>query len=586
MGRAMTASLEILRRQNKPHAAVLQSFVAAKLRSFAAEPAKLFVLAGALLILGGLILYPLALLVKFGLTNANGVPTLRPVITAFSEPGILKATGNSALLGIYVTAGALALGLPLAWLVARTDIPGKALIRIAAAVAFVVPSFITVIAWLFLAAPNSGLLNTIAGSMLGTETPVFNIVSFGGLVFIEIAHLYPLVFFAVSAALSNVDPSYEQVARVLGAGRLRTMLVVTMPLVKPAIVSSAILVMLDALSSFGAPAAIGTMANFSVLTTKIYQLLSFPPRLELAAAISIPIVVFTLFCLLLQRQFVKDSRYRTLSGKAGSAQPVRLNKARIPALLFCTLVFAVTSILPLIALAVLSLLTAYGADVTWQNMTLNNFEMIADPTFSVFDAVNHSIFLSAVSAAVCIVLGVLFAWFVERTAIFGRGLVTVTILIAYGFPAVAFAVAVMLGYLSLLYGTFSILLIAYVAKKLPISFVLFRSGLKQITPDLEEAARVGGAGWVRTVTQITLPLLKSSIWAAALLIFALGLRELPMSAILSQPNTQVMSTKVMEYLETGAVELAAAMALIIVALSLFALVLSKAISGRSTLEVE
>jgi iron(III) transport system permease protein len=242
-------------------------------------------------------------------------------------------------------------------------------------------------------------------------------------------------------------------------------------------------------------------------------------------------------------------------------------------------------LLPLGALATLSLLTAYGADVTWQNLTLNNFAMIADPTFSVFDAINHSMLLSAATALICIALGILFAWFVERTAIFGRGVVTVTILIAYGFPSIAFAVAVMLGYLSLLYGTFSILMIAYVAKKLPISFVLFRSGLKQITPDLEEAARVGGAGWARTVTHITLPLLKSSLWTAALLIFSLGLRELPMSAILSQPDTQVMSTKVMEYLETGAVELAAAMALIIVVLSLAALILSKAISGRATLEV-
>jgi ABC-type spermidine/putrescine transport system permease subunit II len=164
--------------------------------------------------------------------------------------------------------------------------------------------------------------------------------------------------------------------------------------------------------------------------------------------------------------------------------------------------------------------------------------------------------------------------------------VTATIMIAYGFPAVAFAVAVMLGYLDLLYGTFSILLIAYVAKNLPISFVLFRAALRQISPELEEAARVGGAGWVRSLLHVTLPLLKPSAWVAAMLIFSLGLRELSMSAILSQPDTQVMSTVVLEFLETGAVELAAVTALIIVALCLVAMVLAKAVSGRGALEVD
>jgi iron(III) transport system permease protein len=287
-----------------------------------------------------------------------------------------------------------------------------------------------------------------------------------------------------------------------------------------------------------------------------------------------------------QRSIVKGNRYRTVSGKSRSAQPVRLGAAKGPALALCGLVFTVTSILPLAALVILSLLTAFGADVTLENMTLKHFETIIDPTIGVFDSVYHSLLLSAISAVVCILLGTMFAWFVERTTIVGRGLVTATILIAYGFPAIAFAVGIMLGYLNLFYGTFTILIIAYVAKNLPIAFVLFRTALTQITPDLEEAARVCGAGWTRTLAHVTLPLLKTSSWAAGLLVFALSLRELSMSAILTQPNTQVMSTKVMDYLEQGTVELAAALALIIVVLSLGALFLSRAIAGRSSLEVK
>ena len=556
-------------------------------RRMTAEPVKLLVLAVALLILVGLVIYPMAMLVRLGIADDDGVPTLAPLISVFTDAGMIKAALNSVQLAACVTLGALALGLPMAWLVSRTDMPGKNLIRVGAAIAFIVPSFITVIAWIFLAAPNSGYLNLLLQTLFDTDTPYFNVISFNGLVFIEIAHLYPLVFFTVSAALANIDPGYEQAARVLGAGRLRTVWRVTLPLVRPAVLSGAILVMLDTLSSFGAPDAIGTMANFSVLTTKIYKLLSFPPHFGQAAALALPIMVFTLFCLLLQRVLIRDIRYRTLSGKAGAVSlPVRLGRGRWASAVFCGLVFFVTAFLPLAALVLLSVLRAFGADVTLANLTLEHYAMIMDTTFSVFVTVKHSLFLSAAAAVICVVLGVLFAWFVERTTIAGRGLVTATIFVAYGFPAVIFAVAIMLGYLNWFYGTFTILLIAYVAKQLPIAFVLSRTVLKQLAPELEEAARVGGAGWLRTLSSITLPLLKPSLWAGLLLVFAFGLRELTMSAILAQPATQVMATKVLEYLETGAVEQAAAMALIVVVLSLGAFVLYRLMSGRHFIDIK
>lgn len=561
-------------------------FLVEKLRRHGGEPAKLAALLAMMAILFALIVYPIGLLLKFGLTDKTGAFSTGTLFGAFRQPGMLKASVNTALLALLVSLGANALALPLAWLVARTDMPFKALIRTGVALAFVIPSFITVIAWLFLASPNAGYLNKAARGLLGLEGPLFDVVSFGGLVFIEVSHLFPLIFFIVSAALSNIDPSQEQAARVLGAGRLRVAATITLPLVAPAIVSGTMLVMLDAISSFGAPAAIGTMANFSVLTTKIYAMLSFPPRLELAAAASLPIVLITLLCLALQRRMIGANRYRTLSGKQGAAEPERLGFLRIPAFLFCFAVVFVTAVLPLMALAALSLLKAFGLELVVANLTLRNFEIIANPSRSVFPTVWHSLVLAAATAFICMVVGFLCAWFVERSSAPGRGVVTAIIMITYGFPSIAFAVAILLGYVDVFYGTFTILGIAYVAKKLPVSFVLFRSALKQLSTDLEEVARVVGAGWARTLLHISLPLMKTSAWAAALLVFAVALRELSISAILTQPATQIMSTKVMEYIETGAVELAAAMALIIVVLSIAALVIMRFIAGRSAIEVK
>jgi iron(III) transport system permease protein len=544
------------------------------------------VVAAGLLIVIAIIAYPIALLAKFGFTDAHGYPTIARLVDAFRQPGIAKAALNSALLGVSVTAGCLALGLPTAWLVARTDLRGKMLLRLGAALAFTVPSFVTVIAWMFLAAPNSGLLNTLFRSATGIDTPPFNIMSFGGLVFVEIAHLYPLVFFAVSSALASIDPAHEEAARVLGAGKLRVAARITLPAVLPAIVSGAILCLLDVLSSFGAPAAIGTMANFSVLTTKIYDLLSYPPQLETAAAVSMPIIAVTLVCLAVQRRLTGGERYRMLSGKAAAAQPVRLGLARIPAELFCAVVVTVTGILPLAAIVLLSLLTAFGADITVQNLTLANLAAIFDPSLEVRHAIGNSLALAAGCAALCLVLGLLFSAVVENSTLKGRGLIALLIMSAYGFPAMAFAVGVMLGYINILYGTFTILLIAYVAKKLPIAFVFFRSALRQISPDLGDAARVAGAGWLRTTVAITLPLLRPTLWIAGLLIFSLSLRELPMSAILVQPGTEVMSTMVIQFIDNGTVELAAAVALVIIVLSLGALLVSKLVAGRGVLEVE
>ncbi|MDQ0323046.1 iron(III) transport system permease protein [Pararhizobium capsulatum DSM 1112] len=557
-----------------------------KLRRQCGEPVKLVVLLAVIVVLFALIVYPVSLLLKFSLTDKVGAFSPHTIFEAFRQPGMVKASVNTALLALLVTVGANILALPLAWLVARSDMPFKSLIRVGATLAFVIPSFITVIAWIFLASPNAGYLNKAARWLLGIEGPLFNVVSFGGLVFIEVSHLFPLIFFIVSAALSNIDLSQEQAARVLGAGKLRVAATITFPLVAPAIVSGTMLVFLDVISSFGAPAVIGTMANFSVLTTKIYAMISFPPRLELAAAASLPIVLITLFCLALQRRMTGLNRYRTLTGKQGAAGLERLGRLRIPAFLFCVTVIFASGVLPLMALAALSLLKAFGLELVAANLTLRNFEIIANPSRSVFPTVWHSLVLAAATAFICMVVGFLSAWFVERTSASGRGAVTAIIMITYGFPSIAFAVAVLLGYVDVLYGTFTILGIAYVAKMLPVSFVLFRSALKQLSTDLEEVARVLGSGWARTLLHISVPLMKTSAWAAALLVFAVALRELSMSAILTQPTTQIMSTKVMEYIETGAVELAAAMALLIVALSIAALVMLRFITGRSAIELK
>ncbi|MBS7542966.1 ABC transporter permease [Ancylobacter oerskovii] len=546
------------------------------------QPVRFLVIGGSIAILLALIAYPLALLAGYSFVDAHGNVTFDTFEKAFARRGMWQATVNSGWLVLFVTVGACALGVPLAWIVARTDAPGKALVTLSAGISFVIPTFISVISWIFLAAPNSGYLNRLAVEYLGFSTAPLNIMSFGGLVFIEIVGVYPLVFFAVSAALHNIDASHEQAARVLGASRLRTTLTVTLPLVRPAILSAVILVMLDALSSFGAPAAIGTMANFSVITTKIYDLLKFPPQFNYAAAVAMPILIVTALSLLIQKYAIRTENFRTLTGKASADQITTLGRWRWLAGGFCLLVAFGTAVLPVGALVLLSLLSSFGAPISLDNLVTKHYGLIFDEDFVARASIIHSMLLALATATVCATLGLVLGWVVERFRFFGREVISFLVMIAYGFPSIAYAVGILMGYVDLFYGTLTLILIAYAGKLLPIAFVLVRNGIQQLSTDLEEAARISGAGWLRSIRDVTFPLVRGAVGIAWVLMFSLSLRELSMSAILAQSDTQVMPTVVLQFIEDGAVELAAALAVIIVAVSLTMLGLIRLFTRKKT----
>ncbi|WP_054180573.1 ABC transporter permease [Trabulsiella odontotermitis] len=550
-------------------------------RGLPVQPVKWLIIGTAILVLLGIVAWPLAWLFKFSLTSEDGHFTLETFRTVVTEPGMLDAAWNSLRLVVSVVICTTFIGTLLAWIVARTDTPGKNLIVGAVGITFVIPTFITVIAWIFLAAPNSGYLNTLLKSLLHLEAQPFNIISFSGLVFIETLHLYPLVFFSVLSALNNVDASYEQAARILGAGRLRSSLTITLPLVLPAILASTILVMLDTLSSFGAPAVIGTMANFSVLTTKLYDLMSFPPHLNMAAAIAVPIVLYTLLCLAVQRLFIGHDDFRTLSGKVTKGQVLSLGRWRWLMMAVVVAVVFISVVLPMTSLLLLSLIKVLGVDISLDNLALENYRHLFNQSEAAFGAMKNSLTLAFATATLCASLAVICAWVVERTQLAGRGTITVLIMIAYGFPSIAFGVGIMLGYVSALYGTLTLLLIAYTAKQLPVAFVLVRTALRQISVDLEEAARIAGAGWLRIMLDITLPLLKVSVGIGWVLVFSLSIRELSMSVMLAQTDSQVMSTVIMQYIADGSIEQAATLSVIIVAISVLVLGIVWKVSGRT-----
>lgn len=550
------------------------------------EPMKYSILIAAVVVLGLLVIYPVWLLFQFSIVDPKGGLTVRNYIEVLQRKDLFDALLNSLFLGVAVPLGCLTLGLPIAWMVSRTNMPGKLFVRAFAGIAFVIPSFIGTIGWIFLLAPNSGQLNKLFVSWFGLDKPLFDIFTMEGLTFVLVMHFYPLVLFAVSASLDNMDPSYEEAARNLGAGRVRTALTITLPLVTPAVLSGAILCILDGLAAFGAPAALGFAGGFHVLTTKIYTLILHPPKFELAAAVAVPIVFFTAACLFVQKWWLGRGRYTTLTGKAGKARAVDLGPWRWAAFGFCFFVIFFSVMLPMSGLIILSLLNTFGAPIEFRNMVLENYEIFFDDTFIVIQSIKNSFILSISTATLCVLLGIAYVWIVERTQIVGRGSVTVIIMVTFGFPAVAMGVGILIGYINWIYGTLWILFVAYMAKKIPFAYIFLRNAIKQIMEELEEAARIAGASWARMVWDITIPLMKTGMWVAWVLIFSIALRELAMSILLAQPGTETMAVAVYQFLDDGAVEHAAAVSVLIAFLSVATVVIARKIAGKGALEVD
>jgi iron(III) transport system permease protein len=545
------------------------------------------IMIAAVLAVGALVLYPLGILFDIGLRSEDGSLTLANYQQVLTEPGLLSALINSIIVSVATTAFSLVLALPMAWAVARTAMPGRQLVRVAVLIAFVIPNFISVIAWILLLGPNAGLINVFLRDSFGIAA-IFNIYSMGGLILVLTFSFYPLIFFAVTAALDNMDPAYEEAAQMAGASAWRASLGVTMPLVLPAVVSASVFVFLEAMGAFGAPAAIGHGARFHTLTTKIYELFSYPPRFELAAAAAAPIIGFTVLGLLLQWFVLRGRRFAIIGGKRGAARAVDLGAGRWLLFAWCMLVVFVTVVLPLIILVRTSLMTRWGLDLSWQNLTLRNYGSLASTSTIVPAALLNSALISAVAATACVVLAMVVVWIVERTSLPGRGLLTFISTVTFAFPGVALAVGFVLGFSAeplALFGTLWLFFIAFTAHRFPFAFMFLRNSVKQLSAEMEEAGRVCGASWTRALVDISAPLIKSGLLAAWMVVFAVTLRELSMAILLYVPGTETLPIAIYSFIDNGTFEIAAAVSVLLILLSIAAMLMLRAFTGKAQMEL-
>lgn len=529
--------------------------------------------AAAFACLGLLVILPFFWLLRNGfLDDATGEWTLANYRRIATSASLVAPVINTLLLSITVGVGSIVIGVPVAWLLSRTDMPFRTAIRGLTLAAFVTPSFLGALAWILLAAPNSGWINYGWRALSGADGPLFNIYSLVGAAFVCTIYTVPFTVTIVGSALDNMAVEFEHAATTLGSSTFRTMWSVTLPLVLPAILASFLLSFIQGMTLFGVPAFLLSPGGIAVVTTKLaefYQL--FPPEIYLAAAYCMPLLLVTAALLWVRKKILGGRNFTMISGKPTTKKLVKLGPWRWPALAVGAFVPLTAVILPYGILLLVSLSGSWGAGLSVENMTLKWYRWALVETPEAKRALYNSLVYASVGAVACTVIGFCLAYLSERRLVHVPALVHGLGMLPMTIPGIVLSVAYFSAYAIepfRLYGTALLLIAAFTATFLPIALAQGDAILKGLSVDLERAARSVGASQAQAFAAITAPLMRPGLIAGTLLVFIPIVRELSVAVFLVTPSTNVMTTLIYNYKDGGHYEAVCALSIILLLVTL------------------
>ena len=460
------------------------------------------------------------------------------------------------------TALAMVLGTGLAWLVERTDLPGRGVFRVLVILPMATPPVLLAIGWAMLLSPRTGFFNLLLRDGLGLGSAPFNVYSVPGMIFVEALALVPTAFLFLSPAFRNMDPSLEEAAMASGASTWQLIRRVLLPLLWPALAACAVFLLIVCFVVFDIPGTLGMPARIYVLSTRIFYLTADSPTgVPLYGQVSALGTFFLLILAVLGYayfRFTRESqRYRTISGKGFRARQSPLGPWRWPAFGAVTLYFLLAVVAPLAILTWASLMP-YQTRPNLASLSLATLDNHLDflRNARLMTASLNSLTVAIVSATVVAVLSLVVSWLVVRQRPRGVTLIDNLAFTPIAIPGVMLGVAVVYVYLSLdqvfpVYGTIWILVIAYVTHYLSFGSRLANGVMVQIHPELEEAARASGAGGFRVLARITAPLVWPAVAAIWIWVLAHAMRELSTALMLSSRSNTVLPTLLWDYWTGG-----------------------------------
>lgn len=478
------------------------------------------------------------------------------------------------------------LGYIYAWIIVRTDVPWKRLLKLLALLSLTMPFLVKSIAWIFLFSPNIGVFNTFLGAR------ITNIYSMWGMIFAYGVGSSTFAYLTIEPAVQSMDPSLEEASQVLGGGTFRTFRRITSPILMPAVFSAFLVSFLSCLQNFEYPFLLGTPAGIKTLATevyfKVYQ--SVPPNYQMAAYISIIYIIISFAIVALYIWSTRKAfKFVVVTGKATQKTLHRLGKWKYLALAVCLAISSLCYLLPFSMIILMSFVTfiTSGPHGLILNFTLSNYaNILAQPLY--YTSVINTLILATLAGVIATLLATILAYAALRSKAKGARLIEFVSTIPLAFPGIVYGLAVFWTFLmapgisTLLYGTIWPMVLAFVILRLPTAVRMTSGNLMQISGELEEASRVVGGSWARTFRKIVLPLLKGGLVNIFLFIFLGSMREAGAVILLVTPQTMVVMMLLINMYNQNAMalDLIAAASVLFSMVTLLALVLVNLVQAR------
>lgn len=547
------------------------------------DPVALLVGFFAILVAAAFLAYPLinGLVLAFlrnGDSLSLGNLTLANFERFFISTSYKRALFNSILTSGGATLLAAALGVPLAFAVARVEIAWRPLVLALSVIPLIAPPFIGAYAWVMILG-NNGILTQLMVNYLGIRPPpIYG--PWGVSIALALSYL-PYLFLVVQGAIATGDPMVEEAARMTGASNARILRTITLPLAAPAIAAGMLIVFVKALGDFGVPSILG--GEMQVLPTLIYYQIHGFFNLNAGAAIAIVNVMLTVAGLGLLA-FVNRKNVSTLTGSSRGAVRSNTLAARFVANGFIWIVLFL-ALLPQLMVALYSFSLRWGDTLFPSSYGFDNYR---DVWVEAFTTMGNSVILSGATTLICIIFGAVMAYATVRGRVAAKWAVDLTIMLPFVLPGLVVGVAYLAAFNDrplLLTGTATILVLAYFTRRVAFVFRSASAAVVQIDPKIEEASSVCGASWLHTMRRIVIPLLAPGLLAAAILVFATLIGEISATVLLYSANWKPISIAIYERVLGNELARASALGTICNVATLVLIVAASRLAGRSMSEM-
>ena len=476
-----------------------------------------------------------------------------------------SAVFNTLITASCTTVLGVAIAFPFAFLVGRTNLYGKKLFRTLFVISYMVPPYVGAMAWARLLNPNAGVINTLLKGIFNLQAAPFNIYSMGGVIWVLSCFYYPYAFITISRAMEKMDPSLEEAARISGASPLHILRTITVPMMMPSIIAAALLVFIAAASAFGIPAIVGAPGHIYTATTRIIDFVHLGTERGLTDATTLAVFLMVIANIILYCStfLLRGKQYITMSGKSTRPVIIDLGRWRIPLTCFVALFIVVVIIIPFASVMATSVTVNMGKPFTFSNMSLKAWSKIFHRA-SILQSMKNSFISAFTAASAGMIISCTMAYLLERTRVKGRRIPDFLITIGSGTPSVVIALALIItmsGKFGInIYNTLSIMIIAYMIKYMLMGMRPVVSAMGQVHSSLEEAAQISGAGWLRMLKDVSIPLIGASVVAGFFLIFMPSFYELTMSNLLYSAKTKTIGYDLYYYQTTDSLQVASALA--------------------------